>query len=541
MTGLNGDREAVERLVDAALASLEANRARIDDLNVYPVPDGDTGTNLTMTVRAVADAVDHTSAASRHSLARDVARGALMGARGNSGVIFSQIVRGAADVLGETDEPMIDAGATARALRGASDAAYRAVRRPVEGTMLSVIRELAEEAEARAPGAPPVGELLLDLVRRGEDALARTPDALQVLKDAGVVDAGGAGLVELVRGVASAVTGEPIPEVPALLEEHLSHDAIHQELSQYRYCTVFLIEGADLDRDALEEELEQLGDSLLVVGDPSAIKVHVHTDDPGAALSIGTKAGTIDRIEIANMHEQTQEREERLLSLVPDAPPAQSGVVAVVAGDGNRKLFESLAAQVGPISIVEGGQTMNPSTADLLRAVQSLDAEEAIILPNNSNIVLAAEHAAANADRTVEVIPATSIPAGLAAMVAFDGSRTAAENAAEMREAAAAVATGEVTIASRDVKLNGISITKGEWLGLADGEPVAGGSDFDDVSYAVVERLMSEPRELLTLLVGRDGADLDGLLDRIAAGHPTLEVDVQDGGQPHYHLLLSAE
>jgi DAK2 domain fusion protein YloV len=540
MTGLNGDREAVERLVDAALASLEANRARIDDLNVYPVPDGDTGTNLTMTVRAVADAVDHTSAASRHSLARDVARGALMGARGNSGVIFSQIVRGAADVLGETDEPVIDADATARALRGASDAAYRAVRRPVEGTMLSVIRELAEEAEARAPEHPSIGQLLTDLVRRGEDALARTPEQLQVLKDAGVVDAGGAGLVELVRGVAAAVTGEPIPEPPPI-EEHLSHEAIHQEPSQFRYCTVFLIEGDDLDRDSLEDELEKLGDSLLVVGDPSAIKVHVHTDDPGAALSVGTKVGTIDRIEIANMHEQTQQREERLLSLVPDAAPSKSGVVAVVAGEGNRKLFESLAAQLGPISIVEGGQTMNPSTADLLRAVQSIDAEEAIILPNNSNIVLAAEHAAANADRTVEVVPATSIPAGLAAMVAYDGSRSAAENAKEMREAIEAVTTGEVTIASRDVQMNGIPITKGEWLGLSEGEPVSGGADFDDVTYAVVERLLSEPRELLTLLVGRDGAQLQGVLERIAKEHPDVEVDVQEGGQPHYHLLLSAE
>jgi uncharacterized protein len=540
MTGLNGDREAVEKLVDAALASLEANRARIDDLNVYPVPDGDTGTNLTMTVRAVADAVDHTSAASRHSLARDVARGALMGARGNSGVIFSQIVRGAADVLGETEEPVIDADATARALRGASDAAYRAVRRPVEGTMLSVIRELAEEAEARAPEHPPIGELLRDLVRRGEDALARTPEQLQVLKDAGVVDAGGAGLVELVRGVAAAVTGEPIPDPPPI-EDHLSHEAIHQEPSQFRYCTVFLIEGEDLDRETLEDELEKLGDSLLVVGDPSAIKVHVHTDDPGAALSVGTKVGTIDRIEIANMHEQTQQREERLLSLVPDAEPAKSGMVVVVAGEGNRKLFESLAANLGPISIVEGGQTMNPSTADLLRAVQSIDAEEAIILPNNSNIVLAAEHAAANADRTVEVVPTTSIPAGLAAMVAFDGSRTAAENAEEMREAIESVATGEVTIASRDVQMNGIPITKGEWLGLSEGEPVSGGSDFDDVTYAVVERLLSEPRELLTLLVGRDGAKLQGVLDRIAEKHPDVEVDVQEGGQPHYHLLLSAE
>jgi dihydroxyacetone kinase-like predicted kinase len=278
-----------------------------------------------------------------------------------------------------------------------------------------------------------------------------------------------------------------------------------------------------------------------VVGDSSAIKVHIHTDDPGAALSVGSKVGTIDRIEIANMHEQTQQREERLLSLVPDAVPAKSGVVAVVAGDGNRKLFESLAAHVGSISIVEGGQTMNPSTADLLRAVQELDAEEALILPNNSNVVLAAEHAAANADRTVEVVAATSIPAGLAAMVAFDGSRTAAENAKEMREAVDAVTTGEVTIASRDVQMNGIPITKGEWLGLSDGEPVAGGRDFDDVTLAVVERLLSEPRELLTLLVGRDGAELQGVLDRIAEAHPDVEVDVQEGGQPHYHLLLSAE
>src|SRR6059058_3446812 len=314
---LNGDLEAVRQAVDAALASLEANRARIDDLNVYPVPDGDTGTNLTMTVRAVVDAVDETTAASRHSLARDVARGALMGARGNSGVIFSQIVRGAADVLGETNGAGIDARATALALRGAADAAYRAVRRPVEGTMLSVIRELAEEAEVRAGDRPAIGDLLVELVRRGELAVARTPEQLQVLRDAGVVDAGGAGLLELVRGVAATVSGEPLPQPPARAE-HLTFEAVHQELSPYRYCTVFLVEGRDLDRDALEAKLEALGDSLLVVGDASALKVHVHTDDPGAALSLGTAAGTIDRIEIANMHEQTQQREERLLAAVPD-------------------------------------------------------------------------------------------------------------------------------------------------------------------------------------------------------------------------------
>jgi DAK2 domain fusion protein YloV len=535
---LNGDREVVEKLVGGALASLEANRARIDDLNVYPVPDGDTGTNLTMTVRALDEAVEQTSAASRQSLARDVARGALMGARGNSGVILSQIVRGAADVLGESEASQIDAETLAHALRGASDAAYRAVRRPVEGTMLSVIRELAEEAEARAAADPPLGELLAELLRRGEDALARTPDQLQILRDAGVVDAGGAGLVELVRGVAAAVSGEPLP-APPQMEERLSHEAIHQELSKYRYCTVFLVEGGDLDREAPEDELERLGDSLLVVGDANALKVHVHTDDPGAALSLGTRAGTIDRVEIANMHEQTQQREERLLTVVPDAPPTTAGVVTVVAGDGNRKLFESLA--LGPISIVEGGQTMNPSTADLLRAVQSLDAEEAILLPNNSNVVLAAEHAAANADRTVEVVASDSIPAGLAAMVAFDGSRTAAENAAAMREAIAAVVTGEVTRASRDVELNGIQIRDGHWLGLADGDPVAGGEDFDEVARAVAGRLLDERRGLLTLLVGADAEPLDALLDWLAAEQPDVEVDVQEGGQPHYPLLMSAE
>jgi DAK2 domain fusion protein YloV len=330
----DGDYEAVRKVVGAALASLEANRRRIDDLNVYPVPDGDTGTNLTMTMRSVAEAVEDTSAAGRESLARDVARGALMGARGNSGVILSQIVRGATDVLGATSGSAIDPATAARALRGASDAAYRAVRRPVEGTMLSVIRELAEEAEERAAESPALGSLLVDLVRRGEAAVARTPEQLQVLRDAGVVDAGGAGLVEIVRGIAAAVSGESVPAPPPA-EEHPGVDAIHQELSEYRYCTTFLIEGDALDREKLEEELERMGDSLLVVGDENAIKVHVHTDDPGKALSCGTAVGTIDRVEIANMHEQIQQREERLLSAVPDPATqrAETGVVAVVAGD----------------------------------------------------------------------------------------------------------------------------------------------------------------------------------------------------------------
>ena len=531
------DLELVRGLVGSALASLEASRGRIDDLNVYPVPDGDTGTNLTLTVRAVADAVAAAAPAERPALAHAVARAALMGARGNSGVILSQIVRGVADVLAESTNG-IGPALTARALRGASDAAYRAVRRPVEGTMLSVIRELAEEAERHTDGSEPLGDLLVELVRHGEEAVARTPEQLEILRDAGVVDAGGAGLVELLRGLAGAVTGEALPAAPAA-EAPSGIEAVHLEPSRYRYCTVFVVEGEALDRDGLEAQLEQLGDSLVVVGAETALKVHVHTDDPGSALTLGTAAGTIEGVEIANMHEQ-QERRDRRLSLVPsDAREVRSR-----RGGRRRRepaLFETLAEGVGTIRVVAGGQTANPSTAELVAALQELEADEAIVLPNNSNVRLAAEHAAEQVDRPAAVVPTESIPAGLAALVAYDGMRSAAENAADMAAAAAAVATGEVTRASRDVQLNGLAIRQGEWLGLVDGDPVAGGDDFADVALGVVDRLLAEPRTLLTLLTGADPPPLDGLVERLAAAHPQLDVEVHEGGQPHYPLLLGAE
>jgi len=515
------DLTLARELAHAALASLERSRQRVDDLNVYPVPDGDTGTNMTMTARAVVEELDQTDTDERVALLKQVTRAALMGARGNSGVILSQIIRGAAEALGR-DETL------AEVFRSASDAAYRAVRQPVEGTMLSVIRELAEEAESGAD--------LAQIVRRGEEAVARTPEQLAVLREAGVVDAGGAGLLELVRGLASALSGEPLPEAPPRTAE-LAVEAIHQELSRYRYCTTFLIEGDELDADAIESKLEQLGDSLLVVGDREALKVHVHTDEPGRALAIGTANGVIDRVEIANMHEQTVQREERLLEAVPDAPAAQSAVVAVVAGEGNRLLFESL----GATRIVEGGQTMNPSTAELVEAVAAADADEVILLPNNSNVILSAEQAAQLAEKPVTVVPTGSIPAGLAAMVSFLPERSADENAAEMSQILENLVTGEVTIASRDAELNGVSVTQGRWLGLAQGEAVAVGDAFDEVAEKVTESLLAEPRMLLTLLTGAEPPELDGLLERIRARHPELELDVQAGGQPHYPLLLSAE
>jgi DAK2 domain fusion protein YloV len=519
------DLESVRGLASAALASLEASRRRIDDLNVYPVPDGDTGTNLVLTARAVVEELERTEATERAAVAALVTRAALMGARGNSGVILSQLVRGAGDVLGAAEN--VDPEVLALAFRSATTAGYRAVREPVEGTILSAISAVADEAECQPEDFWP------SIVHACEVAVARTPHQLDVLRVAGVVDAGAAGLLELLRGVAARVTGEQLPPAPLELER-VAASAVHQELSRFRYCTTFVLEGEELDTVALEPQLAALGDSLLVVGDSSALKIHVHTDDPGAALSIGTAAGRIDRVEIANMHEQTASREERLSTVLPDAA---SAVVAVVAGGGNRALFESL----GAARIVEGGQTMNPSTAELVAAIDAVPAGEVIVLPNNSNVVLSAEQAAVLASKRTEVVATESLQAGLAAMVAFNGDQSAAENAAEMRDVLTAVATGEVTVASRDVKVDGLDIRKGSYVGLAAGRPVAGGADFDEVAAAVAEQLLAERHDVLMLLTGDDRPDVVRLVERIRARHPEVELDVQHGGQPHYPLLLSAE
>ena len=507
-------------LVEGALASIEAHRRRIDDLNVYPVPDGDTGTNLTLTVRAIAEALRGDGPETRPGLAHEISRAALMGARGNSGVILSQIVRGACDALAESDD-------LAKTFRSASDAAYRAVKKPVEGTMLTAIRSMADAAEH--------GGDLATIVARGDDTVVQTRDMLPVLKEAGVVDAGAAGLVEIVRGIHAALSGETLPEVPGV-EEAIGLEAIHQELSRYRYCTVFVVEGDGLDADELEAELEPFGDSLLVVGDSTALKVHVHTDDPGRALSLGVARGTVEGVEIANMHAQTQQREERLLQPVVETGDDACAVVTVAAGGGNRTLFESFDAIV-----VDGGATMNPSTADILDAVEGAPAAEVVVLPNNGNVIMSAEQAADHSSKKVRVLPTRSIQEGLAALVAFDPAADVEANLEQMREAAGAVATGAVTIASRDVQLNGVSVACGKWLGLADGEPVAGGDTFDEVADAVLEQLLREPRGVLTLLTGDEPPALDGLLERIRADHPELELDVHQGGQPHYPLLLAAE
>jgi hypothetical protein len=509
----------VLELARAALAALESSRQRIDDLNVFPVPDGDTGTNLVLTVQAVVGDLEASTAEDRQTLAAEITRSALMGARGNSGVILSQAVRGAAEAIGA-------GGGIPAALRGASDAAYRAVRQPVEGTMLTALRELADAAESGAD--------LVAIVARGDDCVARTTGMLPALEEAGVVDAGAAGLVEIVRGIAGALTGAPMPEAPARAVAVVTDDLIHHDLSPFRYCTVFVVEGDELDVEAIEQELDPLGDSLLVVGDRFAVKAHVHTDDPGRALSLGALRGALSGIEIANMHAQTAERDRRLKAVPP--PPPRCEAVAVASGSGNRRLFESLGA-----TVVDGGRTMNPSTADILAAVEASPAGEVVVLPNDQNVLMSAEQAAAHASKPVRVAPAVSIQAGLAAMVAFEPGRSADDNLTAMAEVVASVATGAVTVASRDVDSNGVAVRKGAWLGLADGQTVASGESFDDVARAVLAQLLAEPRGFVTFLTGEESPALEQLLAELESTNPGLEFEVHDGGQPNYALLLSAE
>jgi DAK2 domain fusion protein YloV len=506
-------------LARAALAALEASRQRIDDLNVYPVPDGDTGTNMVETARAVVAAFERGDG--------DVVRAALMGARGNSGVILSQIVRGAVEALPEGE---IDTEALAVVLRGGSDAAYAAVRNPQEGTMLTVARELAEKGEALAVGGVRLDDAFTELLAHGEAALARTQEQLDVLRLAGVVDAGAAGLVEILRGIVAHVRGEPLPEA-APATGALPLEAVHQELSRYRYCTSFFVEGEAVDPQRFEAELSVMGDSLLVVGAPGAVKIHVHTDEPGRALSLATAAGDVEEVDIKNMHVQTAGRTERLVREV-----AVTGAVAVCLGAGNRRLFESLGAVC-----VEGGETMNPSTADIVAAIESLPEQDVVVLPNSKNVVMAAEHAAQAISKQVLVVRTRTIQAGLGALVAYDPQLPASDNAAEMERAAAAVRSGAVARASRTATIGPLEVEQGEFLGLVDGEPVTAGGALEPVAREVVERILGNASEVLTILLGDEAEDMGSLVEGIRTAHPDLEVEVHDGGQPHYPLLFGAE
>jgi DAK2 domain fusion protein YloV len=539
-------RLAAIAVIDAALAAVEAERGVINDLNVYPVPDGDTGTNLALTVRAILEELQQSDAEGIPAVAAAVTKGSLMGARGNSGVILSQIVRGLCDVWGRSED--LTTADFKEALSEGANSAYRAVKEPVEGTMLTVIRKMAEAAQG-VPSTLGLDKLLVAVEEAGRVAVEKTTRQLPALQKAGVVDAGGYGLLVLFRGLAAGIaelmhagitvsaaqvalrTGESGGAPTALSPVEAS------ALSEYRYCTSLLITGDDVDRTAFEAFLLPLGDSTLVVGDRRMIKVHVHTNDPGLVLSEALKLGAIGEVEINDMHQQTKARDERLQGQQRLAEGTV--VVAVVAGEGNKALFRELGCQ----AIVDGGQSMNPSAAQLLEAVDALGADEVVVLPNNGNVVLTAEQAAGMSARHIAVVPSTSIPVGLTAMVAYDAEGDAVGNARLMGEAIAGVHSAEVTRAVRDSELDGVEVRKGQAMGLVDGRLVAAADDLETAFRGVLRAFADADAEFITVLTALNGSGLGReRLEALAAeAVPDAEIRFHEGGQPLYPILASAE
>jgi DAK2 domain fusion protein YloV len=525
-----GGRASLLLAVETACATLEASRRRIDDLNVFPVPDGDTGTNMARTAAAVAVALRELGASDPSAA---ITRAALMGARGNSGIILSQVVRGAVESLAQARE--LDGSAVARALQAASDAAYAAVSVPVEGTMLTVIREMARGAEQAAP-VELVGALEAALAA-GVRALARTPEQLPRLREAGVVDAGGAGLVELVRGLLAGVRGEPAPSAPEALAPapDLILDALHEDSSRYRYCTSFLVEGEHVDRPSLEEALAPYGDSILVVGASPAFKVHVHTDDPGGALRLGTSAGVIGGVEVTDMRAQTAERLRRL------APERACDVVFISRGDGNRALAESLGARA---VVDRGAAGADPSTAEIVAAIDGARALGVLVLPNDASAVLAAESAAAHAGKPARVLPSRTLAEGACALVAYLPDADLEANARAMTRALAGVRSGEVGRAVRSATIDGVEVMQGQAIALAGGTAIGAFATPEEALRAVAEELLETGGEILTVLLGA-GEIAGGALAAAAAGltstYASLEVAVHEGGQAHPVALLAVE
>jgi hypothetical protein len=540
------------RVVQAATDELERRRQEVNDLNVFPVPDGDTGDNMAMTMRAVLDELDALGDGSLEEIGRDkiveaVARAALLGARGNSGVILSQIVRGAAEELvsrpGELVDPVLMAAAFARA----ADAAYRSVRDPAEGTMLTAVRamahrvaqDLAHMDQSRLrPGAPAEEQdaLLADVVSRAleaaNDAVERGPEQLRALREAGVVDAGAYGLTVIMAGVLGALRGSEVE----LAHQEVAHAtrALHHtydESSRFRYCTNFAITGSDLDSSDFVPRLEQIGDSVLVVGDSNTLRVHVHTDDPQLAVAVFDAAGEVSRLDVADMREQVAKRDARLGAVLMEGSPAgHCGVVAVATGDG----LVSMYRQEGAV-VVDPGAKMNPSTYELLAAIHSTGTDEVVVLPNSANVVMAAERAAELSERTARVVATRSPQEGLAAIVAFNPSASAEDNVEALWGAVSALATGGVAPAARDDALG--RFRTGDAVGYADDELVAWG-EIEEVLRATIEHL-AEGRELVTCIAGAE-APLGE--DEIEQALPDgLELDFHEGGQPAWWYLLAVE
>jgi DAK2 domain fusion protein YloV len=533
------------RVVSSAYAHLEARRQEVNDLNVFPVADGDTGDNMAMTMRAVMEELDRLDGmevdeVGRTQLVQALARAALMGARGNSGVILSQIVRGAAEELASRPGELIDPVLVASAFASAADAAYDSVRDPAEGTMLTVFREMAhsiarqlahldaekqrlEQGVSEETQDAVLAEVLERAIADGQRAVERTPEQLDVLRESGVVDAGGYGLVLILAGVVAGLRGDEdaVPEISHHEAPRLSQP--HHEDSRFRYCTNFIVSGSGLSSRDFLPRLEGLGDSVLVVGDEVTLKVHVHTDAPEAAVALFEDAGTVTNLDVADMREQIAERRARLEG-------SRSGALAVAAGEGLERLFAELGAHVVP-----GGETLNPSTYELLAGIHQVPAEEVLVFPSSSNVIMAAERACELSEKPARVVSATSQQASLLALVELDPEATLAENAERLEAALATVAAGGVAPAARDDA--GGRFRKGDAVGFVGEEIVAWGGAGTTLA-ATIEKL-AEGAEIVTVIGGQDAPiALDELDPHVPTG---VEFETQDGGQPSWWWLLAAQ
>ena len=544
------DGMLLKEMFASGAALLTNNRDSVDALNVFPVPDGDTGTNMSQTITSAIKEINAKPYSSVADVSNAAARGALKGARGNSGVILSQILRGLAKAMAGHEE--LDGPLLAAALRSGANTAYKAVMKPKEGTILTVIRVIAEEAEEARDKQHDVVELFRLVLNVGDAILKRTPEMLPVLKQAGVVDSGGMGLMVILRGMYAAMTGEPVDAVAEVKPDGLpmpgefvdDHDAIDE--IKYGYCTEFIIshprEGmTNEDVARLRRRLERMGDCVLVISDMNVVKVHVHTNEPGKALQYALELGELDAIKIDNMMQERREREAKLAeeAAAKAAEQKEYGIVAVALGEGLTDIFRNLNVD----QIVDGGQTMNPSIQDLAKAADATNAKNVIILPNNTNIILAAQQASELTERNVIVLPTKSVPMGISAALAFDPEADVEQNVAAMTEAAEAVHTASITYAVRDTNYDGQEIHEGDIMGMIDNKLSVLGSDIAQVCQDVTEKMVSEDSALITIYYGEQTAEADAqaLRDALAEKYDDCDVELQQGGQPLYYYLIAVE
>lgn len=515
---------------------LEENVEMVNALNVFPVPDGDTGTNMLLTMQSAMEEVGKAGGRDFGPVAHAAAHGALMGARGNSGVILSQILRGIARA--SEGKESVTAAELAAALKEGANTAYRGIGKPVEGTILTVARESADAAVA----ASVQGRGLTQVVRRAVDvartSLEATPTLLSTLRDAGVVDAGGQGYLLILEGAQQFLTGERMPAPVLQARRGTPEVTTIDSKNDYGYCTEVLIRGEGLVVERIREQLERLGDSVIVVGEPDVVHIHVHTQEPGNVLSLASKLGTMDKIKIENMQIQhTSYLSSRNAQQTTSVTGV--GVVAVAAGEGLAKLFRDLGTSV----VVHGGQTMNPSIEELVHAVVSCGREQVILLPNNPNIVLTAQQSQALVQVELKVVPTRTICEGVAAMVAFNPEEDLEANVRAMKGAAAAIQTIEITHAVRSTKVNGLNVREGQAIGMLNGALVEASDSVLEVAINVLDRARAGEHEVVTVYRG-EGLTVDEsrlLADGIAGRWPALQVEVVDGGQPYYPYIISVE